>query len=159
MINFVKVISSEFNTAKNRVVKFFRYGKSDVQTAFEVGPFGFDSSVPKDYIAVYAATGSNGETVIIGYLNKNQLANVGESRMYSTDAAGALKFYLLMKADGTAELGGNTKHLTRFEELEAGFNQLKTEFNAHVHGGAGTPPTIPSTASIAAAKINEIKTL
>jgi hypothetical protein len=55
--------------------------------------------------------------------------------------------------------------MTRFEELETGFNQLKSDFNSfltHVHGGPGTPPAppvLPSTASISGAKINEVKTL
>jgi hypothetical protein len=160
-----KNISFAFDSVRRRVVKVFRNGRSDAKTAQEALPFGFDSGSLKDMIAVYLDTQTKGKGVIVGYLNLNQLAQVGESRMFSTDANGQLQIYMWLKNDGTMELGGNTKHLARFEELESGFNQLKSDFNqflTHVHGGSGTPPAppqTPSTASIASAKINEIKTL
>ena len=60
-MNLVKVISSEIDNTKRRIVKFLRYGKSDVQTSFEAMPFGIDSSPTKDMIAIYAPTGENGK--------------------------------------------------------------------------------------------------
>lgn len=174
MLNFVKIASSAI-VKTQRVLKFLRYGLKDVQTADEVAPFGIDSAPIKDLIAVYGST--DDDPVIIGYLNKNQLAGIGEFRTYSTDANGALKFYTWLKSDGTMELGGNTKNLARYQDLEAAFNQLKSDhddlvnaFNTHMHPTAGTgapsPPTpgsgipaMPSTADITGAKIEEIKTL
>ncbi len=177
MINLIKVISTELKELNQRHIKSLGFGKNDIRTAIQAAPYGVDSNPVKDMIAVYARTSEKGDTVVIGYLNKDQLADVGETRLYSTDANGALKIFLWLKNDGTMQLGGDTKNLTRFQELESGFNQLKSDhndlvnaFNAHMHPTAGTgPPSVPtpgsgipampSTASIADAKIEEIKTL
>lgn len=176
-MNFVKVISTELDNLQRRAVKVLRFGKSDVQTADQVLPHGIDSNPVKDMIAVYGQTEQRGETVIVGYLNRNMAADVGELRLYSTDANGQLKIYHWLKNDGTMELGGSAKHLARFEELKSGFDGLKqtvndliSAFNSHMHATAGTgppsPPTpgagipaTPSSASIDSAKIDEIKTL
>jgi hypothetical protein len=176
-MNFVKVISTELDNLQRRVVKILRYGKSDVQTSDQIAPHGIDSNPVKDMIAVYAETGQKGETIIAGYLNRNVLAAAGETRIYSTNTNGELQIYAWLKADGTMELGGNAKHLARFEELKSGFDTLKTDLNdlktkwntfatAYIPGGpavVGTPPTAQtsaaSTASIDSAKIDEIKTL
>lgn len=172
-MNTVKVISTEIDNLKRRVVKFLRMGKFDVQTSIEVSPVGIDSNPVKDMVAIYAETGIKGKTFIIGYLNKNQLADIGELRLYSTDADGGEKFYTWLKNDGTMEIGGNTKNMVRFQELKDGFDELKgdfntfiTAYNSHTHtgnlGAPTTPPASPgqpSTASIDDSKIDEIKTL
>ncbi len=148
-----------------RKIKLLGFGKNDVKELYELSPYGTDANPIKGMEAVYMETADKGKLVVVGYINTNRLAAVGEHRTFSTNAQGTQKFYIWQKADGTCEIGGNTKHLTRFEELETGFNQLKQDFNSfltHVHGGAGTPPAppaLPSTASISGAKINEIKTL
>jgi len=49
----------------------------------------------------------------------------GEFRTYSTDKDGVEKFYTWLKNDGTYEVGGNDDFLVRYNELAAGFNQLK----------------------------------
>jgi hypothetical protein len=126
-------------------------------------------------VAVYSNTGEMGQSVIIGYLYKGAIAEVGSVRLYSENG------YVHLRANGNLELLGTAKHMVRYEELETGFNSLKqsvsdltTAFNTHVHTVVGAvpaaPPTaptvtpplapaIPPTATITAAKINEIKTL
>ena len=113
-----------------------------------------------------------------GFDNKNQISDVGEKRIFSTDSDGNVVFALHLKNDGTAEFGGNNDFLVRFNELESGFNALKSDlndlvsaFNSHMHATAATGPPVPptpipsqipatpSTASISGAKIEEIKTL
>lgn len=160
------------------LVKILRLGKSDVQEVLEASPYGTDSNPIQDTQAIVAETSEKGKSVIIGYVNKDRLAAAGEVRHFSTDSAGSLQFYTWLKANGTLELGGSAKHLARYEELKAGFDQLKADhnalvnaFNSHMHATAGTgPPVIPtpipsvipaavSTASIDSAKIDEIKTL
>ncbi len=178
-MQLVTVISNEVDALFQRIIKFRRFGKSDVQTSPQVAPYGTDSNPIKDMIAVYSATSEKGETVIIGYLNKNQLADIGEHRTFSTDEDGNVQFFVWLKNDGTLQLGGDSKHLARFEELKSGFDQLKDDLNdmknkwnaftlAYVQGGpssVGTPPTLAgqdsqvSTASIDDSKIDEIKTL
>lgn len=178
MINLVKILSTDFDSVKRRVVKFLRFGLIDVQTADEYGPHGIDSNPVKDMIAVYAETSQKGDTVIIGYLKRDQIAQVGETRLFSTDQNGVLKTYLWLKNDGTILLGGDQNNLTRFQQLEEGFNKLKEDhnklvqaFNSHMHATAaiGPPsvptavpdviPATPSTADISGAKIDEIKTI
>lgn len=160
-MDLVKVISAEVKDLK-RKIKFLRSGKSDVQTAPEAMPFGYDSHPVKDWIAVYSKTSQNGKTVVIGYINKQQLAGVGETRLFSTDADGVLKTYLHLKNDGTAEFNGSDDYMVRFNALKTGFDTFVTEFNAHTHtgnlGAPTTPPTVPSTASIDNSKLDKIKT-
>lgn len=177
MASFVKVISDEVSNLGTRIVKVLRYGLDDKQTAVQVSAPGVDASPIKDMIAIYSQTAEKGQTAIIGYINKNQLAKSGEYRIFSQDDDGTVKFAIYLKKDGTVEIGGNAKNLTRYQELETGFNALKgtvndliTAFNAHMHAtaatgppspptpGAGVPAT-PSTADISGAKIDEIKTL
>lgn len=174
---FVKVDSTSFDDIKRRFVKFLRLGKYDVQNSVEAAPYGTDSNPIKNMVAVYGKTSQDGKTVIVGYLNKNQLADVGEHRTYSTDDEGELKFYIWQKNDGTCEIGGDDDNMVRYSKLEDAFNELKQDFNNHVQkwntfaaaytpGGPlalGTPPTAQtsqsSTADISPAKIDEIKTL
>jgi len=171
----MNIVTTDSTIVENlkRIVKFLRFGKNDVQTSTQYTPHGIDSNPVKGMKAIYAETGEKGKTVIIGYLSKSVLAEVGETRIFSTDSDGELQAYVWLKADGTMELSGNTKHLARFEELKSGFDQLKTDFNnlvtafnSHMHPTAGTgapsPPTVTgtsSTASIDDSKIDEIKTL
>ena len=153
-------------------------GKSDVQECRQVAPYGSDSNPVKDMVAIYAPTGEDGKNVILGYVNKDQIADVGENRQFSTDENGDLSFYLHLKNDGTAEFGGNTRTMVRYQELESAFNQLKSDFNtlvtaynSHTHPYVGLAPAAPgnttpttssgstSSADISGAEITEIKTL
>lgn len=154
----VRVISAILDSASRRIVKVRVLG-SDTQTGLEALPYGTDSNPIKDMVAVYAPTLQKGKTVVIGYINKNQLAAIGEHRIYSTDEQGNLKFSIWLKNDGTCEIGGTVGHLTRFEQLEIGFNKFVLDFNNHVHSGNGVPPLVPTTAEISTAKINELKTI
>lgn len=155
MINLVKVLDSSIDLLNRRLVKVLRLGKSDVQTPFAVSPFGVDSNPIKDMIAVYSDTGEKGKTVIIGYINKNQLADKGELRLFSTDEAGILKKYIWLKNDDTIEIGGDTDNMVRYSALATAFNIMLTDLNA-ARAALSLPP---STADISTAKIDEIKTL
>ena len=175
MITIVKTIASKVQDAY-RHIKVQVMGKNDVQTPVEASPYGMDSNPVKDLAAIYAPSTVSGEPVIIGYLLKDRLAEVGEVRLYATDASGALQNYIWLKANGDILVGGDADNLVRYSELETGFNQLKgdfnnflTVFNAHTHptpagpSSAPTPvtgvvPVEPSSADISGAKINEIKT-
>jgi len=178
MINYVKTISTSIDSAKKRIVKFLRLGLHDVQTAFEAAPFGIDSNVPKDFIAIYAATGEKGSTIIIGYINKNQLSEVGETRIYSTSTDGKdLKFYVYCKNDGTAEIGGDVDNMVRYSKLKEEYDKTKEVLDIFLQTlqtpinepGNGAPSAFQAallgalsgkaTGDIASCKIDEIKTL
>lgn len=170
----VKVISTEIDNLKRRVVKILRFGKSDVQTCIEANAYGIDSNPIKDMVAIYAETGEKGKVAIIGYLNKNQKALVGEIRLFSTDDKGTEKFYTWLKNDGTYEIGGDTNYAVKFNELKNEFNKLKDNYNnfllaynTHVHTGGTisgstgttTPSTETNTSNIDNAKNAKIKTI
>lgn len=169
----VKVISTSLKSAK-RLIKFLRYGRADVKENMECSPYGLDSNPIKDTRAVYTQTTSASQSVVIGYVNTMQKADVGEFRTFATNANGVEVFYTWMKADGTMEIGGAADNMVRYSELEAAFNELKqdfndfvtTKYNLHNHPTAapGAPSVTvtvgtPSTADISGAKIDEIKTL
>jgi hypothetical protein len=162
------------DAATRRLIKVLRFGKSDVQTPFDVSPFGIDGHAIKDMIAVYSETGEKGKAVIVGYINKNKLAGVGELRLFSTDQNGSEKFYVWLKNDGFLELGGAQNFAVKFNELKTEFNSLKeshnnllTEYIAHVHtggtisGSTGTTVSTqtPNAANIDNAKNEKIKTI
>lgn len=159
-----RVISATFDNLLRRVVKMTRYTSLDTQTALEAMPFGVDSNPIAKMVAIMSNTEAKKTKVVVGYINPNQLAAPGETRLFSVDADGNLKAYLWLKVDGTLELLGSAKHMARFEELETAFNQLKSDFNSHVHpgvtaGGASTSPIVsPSTADISGAKAENVKT-
>jgi len=180
MVNIVKYLSSAVENGR-RIIKVLRKGKADVQTAFEAMPFGTDAMPVKDLIAIYAETSIKGKKVIVGYINKNQLAEVGENRTYSTDENGDVKTFIWLKNDGQMQIGGDTDHMVRFSEMETAFNALKADFNdfvsttygPHTHittatisasavPGVLSPTTsqgTPSDADISGAKIDEIETI
>ena len=152
-----------------RILKVFEFG---AKTANVIAPFGDDSAALKDMIAIYGSTSNVGESIIIGYINKNQIATPGEKRIFSLKEDGSLSFAIHLKNDQTCEIGGNADFAVRYNKLETAFNNLKTDmnnfitvFNSHVHISAspGSPnaPTLTSGAASAAditpAKIAEIK--
>ena len=124
-MNLVKVISTEANKISQLLVKVSRLGRGDTQTPVQASPYGLDSNPIKDMMAVYDSNGTDGGTVIIGYLNKNSLAKPGEFRTFATDANGNLKFYTWMKDDGTMEIGGNTNFAVKYNELLLEYNKTK----------------------------------
>ena len=177
-MNFVKIIETSIDSIGRRLPKFLRLGKSDVQECFQVSSFGDDSNPIKDMVAVYGQTSEIGKNVIIGYINKNQISEPGEKRIFSTNQNGEVVFFFHMKNDGTAELNGTGDNLVRFSQLESGFNELKGDLNdmiskwnsfvtSYVPGSpstVGLPPTLAgqnvtaSTANISGSKIDKIKT-
>lgn len=173
-MQLTRVISTQLDNLNRRLIKVLRFGRSDVQTPFQALPHGIDSNPVKDWLAVYSETTEKGKPVIIGYINPDQLAEVGGTRIYSTDSDGAVQFAIYLRADGTCEVGGDTDNMVRYSELETAFNTLRDDFNTFVNTtynlhqhptagvGAPSPPTVTgqqSNADISGAKIDEVKTL
>lgn len=149
-----------------RIVKVLRYGKHDVQEAEQVAPFGVDSSPVAGMVAVFADTAVNGEAKIVGYVNEEQLADAGETRLYATNAKGVLQTFVWLKNDGTIEVGGTAHNAVRYAPLNAGLQQYNTLLVAELVkvataitalGGAYVPGVV--SVDISAAKIDEIKTM
>jgi len=130
MIALAKYFSSIIENGK-RIIKSKGIGGS-VMTTKEVGPFGFDGQPPEGWTAIYADTTNADESVIIGYINKNQVAGIGESRMYSVDAQGEVMATILCDALGRISLNGNAFSSVRFENLVTGLNANDNLINAEL---------------------------
>ncbi len=148
MSSITKVISSKFDDLKNRIVKVLRFGKDDVVTAYQASPYGIDSSPIKDMVAIHANTSVRGEDVIVGYINKDQVASPGEIRIHND------KNYIHIKDTGIIEIGGNTDHLVLHSVMQTQFNILRNDLNM-ARAALSLPPTI---ADITNAKTLKIKT-
>lgn len=158
------VVKENLIKAGRRALKVLEYG---AKTADVVGPFGDDSAPLKDMIAIYSQTGENGDNVIIGYLNSNQISQPGEKRIFSLKPDGSLSFALHLKTDGTCEIGGSTDNAVRYTPLNDALQLLQTAINTEhtkiatainaLAPGSYVPE--PITVDINQAKIQEIKTL
>lgn len=185
MATVTKILETIVNNGR-RVIKVLGLGNSAARTAHLLQPFGEDSN-PVMWMPIYAKTDNEGQPVIIGFINPQVSVELGEKKIFSTDADGVESFFIYMKNDGTAQVGGQGDFMVRYNELETAFNQLKddfndlvTKYNAHVHpgvvtavsGGSGSPAvgTVgntgattstdeSSTADITPAKIEEITTI
>jgi uncharacterized protein YheU (UPF0270 family) len=165
MISISKVKESIITNGE-RILKVLQFG---AKTAKVFSDFGDDSQPLKDMIAVYADTTEVGESVIIGYLNKNQISAAGEKRIFSLKVDGSLSTDIHLKNDETIVIASGTDYAVRYSSLETSFNQLKSDFNSlvvaynshqHTLPNGASPPTLPGTtsaASISGAKIDEIR--
>ena len=165
MISLIKVISTEIIGKGRRAIKSLRLGKKDIQTPVQAASFGSDANPPANLRAIYLRTGTKGDTVVVGFINVDQLAEVGENRQFSTDENGNLIFETRMRNDGTFEIGGSVDNLIRFAKLDTEMQALAASINTELAkiatgitgvGGAYVPGTI--TINISAAKIDELKT-
>jgi len=165
MARLTKVISTIVYKAKRRLVKILGLGKSDVQTPFEAMPYGDDSNPIKDMIAIHLPTGEMGKSVIVGYINKNQLAAVGEKRLYSTDAQGNEKAFVWLKNDGSVEVNGNTDNLMKYTPMNAALTKQAVDINTELAKIATAIGTLggayiaaPISIDISGAKVDDFKT-
>jgi hypothetical protein len=160
-----KTISTLLDKLKRREIKVLRFGKSDIQTPIEVGPYGIDSNPIKDMIAIYSETSERGKAVIVGYMNKNQLAQPGEFRAYSTDNNGGLKTYIWLKNNGNMEIGGDTNFLVRYNQLNQELQNFALFMNEQfaliatgISAGGGSYTPGNAQIDISEAKTEKIKT-
>ena len=144
-----------------RILKVLQYGP---KTANECGPFGLDSSPLENYTAIYAETANVGEALIIGYIQKNQIAQQGEARLFSLDSKGLLKAEIFCKADGTIILNGGVNSSIRYEPLNTELQQLKTDMNTEllkvqtaINTLGGTYANAPLNLDLTTAKSDTIK--
>jgi len=128
MLTFSKLKSSSIEQGK-RILKVFQFG---AKTAKEVSPFGFDGCAPENWTAIYGETSNKGESVVIGYINKNQLAEVGGSRMYALGSSGEVVGYVYARASGVLELNGSEFSGVRFQNLVQAINAQNVLINAEL---------------------------
>lgn len=171
MIQLVKIISTRIDSANRRLVKFFRFGKDDVQEVLNASASGDDSPPTENMRGIYVQTSQVGTPVLVGYINDKQTAKPGEKRIFATDQNGNVLLHFYMKDNSTIELGGTGNYAVKFNELKTEFNELNnkfnslvTNFNNHVHAANATSITpeswaFESTAYIDNAKNHKIQTI
>ena len=166
-----------------RWLKFRRFGRDDVMSAYLGAGFGEDYVPTKGARLIQIPTTNSTENIVISVVKKaDATLQEGEKVIYSTDANGAIKAQVYFRADGKVEIRGTnivmldgTDFAVRYSGLESEFNELKGKYNdlvskwnafagAYVPGGpsvVGLPPTAQagtaSAADITSAKIDEIK--
>lgn len=161
MITLGKVRSSIIKAGK-RILKIEEYG---VKTALEVSSFGDDSNPVENLSAVYAKTGENGEPVIIGYINENQLAAIGEKRLYSLKPDKTLAAHIWLKNNGDIQLNGTVDNAVRYQKLDDALQLEVQKINAElvkvqtaIATVGGVYARTPIDINTSAAKIEEVKT-
>lgn len=162
MITF-SIVKENIIEAFKRVLKVEQFG---AKTADVISDFGDDSSPLKDMIAIYANTSEVGDSVIIGYINENQIAQAGEKRIFSLKEDGTLSFAVHLKNDGTCEIGGAVDNAVRYQKMDDALQAQKTAINAEllkiqtaIAGVGGMYVRTDISIDTSAAKISEIKTL
>ncbi len=128
MISLSKVRSFAIEQGR-RILKVQQYG---AKTAVQSSSFGDDSAPLPNTSAIYAETQENGEPVIIGYINTNQLAAVGEKRIYSVNSEGNVVAFVWCKADGSLELNGNSSNAVKYQELDSALQAMVALVNAEL---------------------------
>jgi len=132
---------------------------SDIQTVEYLFGAG-ESFLPPLGSEVVVHTVSDEQKIAVG-CDMNVVSvvglNPGDRRLFAvSDGATAAMIDLL----GTGELvlNGGEGFAVSFEKLKAGFDQLVSDFNAHVHAGSGTiPPNPSSVASIDDCKVEQVR--
>lgn len=144
-----------------RILKIEEFG---VKTANECMPFGMDSNPIANMTAIHSITSNNSESVVIGYINKNQVAASGEMRLFSLGASGVQKTFLWLKANGKLELNGNMYSAVRYEPLNTGLqNQTQlinielVKIQAALTALGGVYTHAPVTTYIANSKSDDVK--
>jgi len=89
----------------------------------------------------------------------------GETLLYSYNSSGVIQGKILIDKDGNIVINDGDDFAVKFNELKTAFDQLKSDFDLHVHnyvdspiGSSVTSPiSIPSTADMSSAKVDKVK--
>ena len=171
MVKISKILSSSIDKGR-RILKILRLGKEDIQTSYEAMPYGIDSVPIKDLIAIQMETAERGKSVIVGYINKNQIADVGELKIFATNSQGVEQGFVHLKNDGTItangtviELNGNIDNVVKFIPLDAGLQAQAVLVNSNFAAIAivlntllpGSYTPIPVVVIVVASKVASVK--
>ena len=160
MLSFSKV-KENIITSFLRSLKVFEFG---AKTADVIAPFGDDSAPNKDMIALYGKTTNGEDNVVIGYVNRNQIALPGEKRIFSEKTDGTVSTYIHLFTDNTMAIGGDTDNAVRYTPLNIGITAKDALINTELAkiavsisalGGSYTPGNVIT--DITTAKIENIK--
>lgn len=147
-----------------RIIKSFGRSKRDVSTSYSAASWGDDSAPLPNSDLVHSSTGAD-ETVILGVINKNQIALPGEKRIFATNEGGDVMVAIYLKRDGTIEIAGNADNAVKFSKLDSATQKFVTDINielgkiaAGIATGGGAYDVSPISIDLSAAKNDKIKT-
>lgn len=123
------VVKENLIEAGKRVLKVVQFG---AKTASVASSFGDDSAPLKNMVAIYAETSEVGDSVIVGYLNENQIAKAGEKRIFSLNPDGSLSTCIHLKAGGLIDIGEALDNPVRYTPLQASLNAQDALINAEL---------------------------
>lgn len=123
----VMVNSVFFNKHGKRMIKFRGWGKIDVRTSHQVTPWGIDCHPVKGVRGINTTTQKEGATKILGYVHDHPITEVGEVRLFATNAEDEEQCSLHLKNTGNIEINGNARHAVAYEEMAATVNELKSK--------------------------------
>lgn len=130
----------------------------DIQTIELVRQAGEDTNPPDDSRVIVLDVGSF-KVAVASDDGIVPTMGEGEKKIYST-AAGLRKAFINFLSTDIVEINGTGDFAVRFNELKDGFDQLVSDFNAHVHtetGGTTSVPTSSSSANIDSSKVDLVK--
>jgi len=146
-----------------RIIKILRLGRADVQTSFESMPFGVDASPLKNMTAIQVETATKGKTVVIGYINTEQLAEIGEIRIFAADSTG-VKSFVHCKTNGNVNVNGSANSAVAYAALNITLQQLSLDINAElvkiaagIATGGGTYAPQPITIDASGSEVQTVK--
>jgi hypothetical protein len=167
----IKEVTEDDNGYRQFIINCL--GVNDEKKYFSISPFGIDFNPPIDTRLLTIDSRNNNAKFSVGVINKLKIADLspGEPAIFSTDETGEnivsqtvhrnngdieinkglSNGNILIKADGTIEFNGAVDFLTGFNDLKVGFDELKADYNNHIHkipigeviisvsGGSGAP--------------------
>jgi hypothetical protein len=128
MVTLSKV-KDTFVEKSKLIIKVLQFG---AKTAKQVNPFGIDANPLDNYTAIYSDTSNAGESLIIGYINKNYITEKGEIRLYSLNDEGEVQAYAYCRKNGVLELNGSEFSAVRFENLQTAIQNQNSLINAEL---------------------------
>ncbi len=163
-MRLTKVISTTITKGK-LIIKVLGLGSKDVQTVYNIAPFGIDSNVNPGYRGIWAKTDNQEDRILLGILFEQAISAPGEIRLYSEDDNKNEVFSLHLKKNGTCEIGGNVDNAVRYskldEALQSAINDINTELDkiqTAITSLGGTYLKSDIELDISDSKINNIKT-
>ncbi len=171
-MKLLKITQSKVDDLKRRVLTMWNGNKNTV-TAVQYGGYGVDSNPVKNSIGAYETSEMDGKEACLGIMNTNAKAELGEHRLFCTDAQGVFKFNVWLRADGTALIGDSEvpaayiNWFVKYTELDTALQAMVVKVNTEnakiaaaigaIIPGLYTPVAV--TVNIANAKNTKVKTI
>ena len=153
-------IGKNRNGTKNVVLLQVRLrDKNDIQTVELMTPPGDDSIPPLNSRVAILKISESYKIAIAQHDNIDPSMDEGEKKIYS-QSGDTIQAFINLLNNGIIEINGNSDFAVAFNDLKAGYDQLRSDHNSHIHTETGTVTTVPtvlSTASIDNSKVDEVK--